>query len=76
MGQESQSEKDAREFTDSTRQLLESLAKEREHQEWLREKRKQRFEYLRGWITWLTAAWALKGILWESFIGFVKDHWR
>lgn len=64
------------EFSDSTRQLLDELAKEKEHRDWLRGRRKERMEYIRGWITWITAAWVLKGLLWESFIGFVRDHFR
>lgn len=52
------------------------MAKEREHEEWLRNKRKARFESVRGWITWITAAWVLKGLLWDSFTEFVRDHWR
>lgn len=64
------------EFSDSTRQLLEQLAKEKAHNDWLKAKRKGQFEYVRGWITWITAAWALKGLLWDSFTEFVKAHWR
>jgi hypothetical protein len=63
-------------FSDSTRQLLDQLAKEKEHRDWLRAKRKERMEYVRGWITWITAAWVLKGLLWESFTGFMRDHFR
>lgn len=64
------------EFSDSTRQLLEHIAKEKAHNDWLKEKRKARFEYVRGWITWITAAWALKGLLWDSFLDFVRTHLR
>jgi hypothetical protein len=64
------------EFSDSTRNLLDALAKEREHENWLKSRRKERMEYARGWITWITAAWVLKGLLWESLATFVKDHFR
>ena len=61
-------------FSDSTRKLLDELADEKSHRDWLARKRKERFEAVRGWVTWITAAWVLKGLLWESFAGFVRDH--
>ena len=64
------------EFSDSTKALLEALAKEKEHLNWLKGRRKERMEYIRGWITWITAAWVLKGLLWDAFIGLLKDHSR
>ena len=62
------------EFSDSTRALLEMLAKEQQHREWQSKKRKARFEAVRGWITWLTAAWGLKVIIWDNIVLFWRDH--
>lgn len=63
-------------FTDSERQRLQEIADEREHMEWLRNRRKQRMESIRGWITWLTAAWALRDLLWRDLGGWLKDLWK
>jgi hypothetical protein len=59
-------------FSDSTKQLLDQIAKEREYNNWLKARRKERFEYVRGWVTWITAVLVLKGLLWDSFIVFVR----
>ena len=61
-------------FTDSERQRLLEIAEERDHIQWLRGKRKARMEAIRGWVTWITAAWVLKDLLWTAAAGFVRDH--
>ena len=61
-------------FSDSERQRLLDIAEEREHIKWLRDKRKARMEAIRGWITWITAAWVLKDLLWKDLASFVRDH--
>lgn len=63
-------------FSDSDRARLRELAEEREHVAWLRARRKERMEAMRGWFTWITAAWALKDLLWETVVGLIRDHWR
>ena len=63
-------------FSDSERDRLQAIAEEQSHLEWLRARRKSRMEAIRGWITWLTAAWVLKDLLWSSFGGMVRDLWR
>lgn len=63
-------------FTDSERARLQALADEREHLEWLKARRKTRMEAVRGWITWITAAWVLKDLLWKELAGFIRDHWK
>jgi hypothetical protein len=63
-------------FSDSERARLLAIADEREHVEWLRGKRKARMEAVRGWITWITAAWVLKDLLWSAVAGLIKDHWK
>jgi hypothetical protein len=66
--------KTKQEFSDSTKALLDELAKEKAHRDWLSKRRKARFESIRGWITWITAALVLKGMLWESIAGLWRDH--
>lgn len=66
-------------FSNSERQRLQEIADEHEHMEWLRKRRKERFESIRGWITWLTAAWALKDLLLRDLLpnwGWLKDLWK
>ena len=62
------------EFSDSTRKLLDEIADEKHHQDWLRARRKRAVETIRGWVTWLTAIWVLKGLLWDSFTTLARDH--
>ena len=61
-------------FSDSERQRLLDIAQEHEHMRWLRARRKARIEAVRGWITWITAAWVLKDLLWSAAAGFIRDH--
>jgi hypothetical protein len=61
-------------FTESDRQRLQEIAQEREHLDWLKARRKARMESIRGWITWITAAWVLKDLLWSAAAGFIRDH--
>jgi len=63
-------------FSDSERLRLLQIADERHHEEWLKARRKARMETIRGWITWVTAAWALKDLLWPELSRFIKDHWH
>ena len=63
-------------FTDSERARLQALADEQAHLEWLKARRKSRIESVRGWITWLTAAWVLKDLLWRDLAGTLRDLWR
>lgn len=63
-------------FTDSERDRLQALADEQAHIEWLKARRKSRMEAIRGWVTWLTAAWVLKDLLWRDFAGMLKDLWK
>lgn len=63
-------------FSDSERARLQALADEHAHLEWLRARRKTRMESIRGWITWLTAAWVLKDLLWRDFGVWVKELWK
>jgi hypothetical protein len=44
--------------------------------DWLKARRKSRMEAIRGWITWITAAWVLKDLLWSSLAGVLKDLWK
>lgn len=64
------------EFSDSDRQRLQALSDEKHHIDWLKAKRKARMEAVRGWITWITAAWVLKDLLWSAAVGFIRDHWK
>lgn len=61
-------------FSESERQRLLEIAKEHDHQTWLKARRKARFESIRGWITWVTAAWVLKDLLWSAVTEFFRDH--
>ncbi len=61
-------------FSDSEADRLRKIADEKGHMEWLREKRKARMDAIRGWVTWLTAAWVLKDLLWRDLGGWLKDH--
>jgi hypothetical protein len=61
-------------FTESERARLQALSDEKHHEDWLRAKRKARMEAVRGWITWITAAWVLKDLLWTALARFIKDH--
>lgn len=63
-------------FSDSEADRLRKLADEQSHMEWLRQRRKTRMEAVRGWITWLTAAWVLKDLLWRDLAGVWRDLWR
>ena len=64
------------EFTESERGRLQAIAEEKHHEDWLRARRKSRMESIRGWITWITAAWVLKDLLWSSLVGWGKDLWK
>jgi hypothetical protein len=63
-------------FSDSERARLQALAEEQSHMEWLKARRKSRIEAVRGWVTWITAAWMLKDLLWRDAGEWLKALWK
>lgn len=63
-------------FSDSERARLQAIAEEKHHEDWLKARRKSRMESIRGWVTWITAAWVLKDLLWRDLIGKLGDLWK
>ncbi len=53
------------EFSDSTKQLLEEIAKEREHRKWLA-------DILKRWAQWIAAISLGVTVTWDALVRLVK----
>lgn len=59
-------------LTDGEIATLGRIARDREREEWLRERNKSRWERAKSWALWVAAIGAAKGVLWPPLNEFIE----
>jgi hypothetical protein len=66
-------------WSDSERETIDALLKDREFEQQLSTRRAKRWESIKAWAQWVTVVLAAGGVIWDKAslaLAFVREHIR